>query len=352
MPSGRFTPDLQPCGWPVDAFGVGLKMAGSFAGSFALATLLLLPGCRPVARGAATPAATPSPAPKSTVDTRALGRARFAPFLDDFVEQEHAFVPLQPFARESHAWICANRSETAWSVDLTDGEVEFLGVDRGRVHRDPLPLKVDAATFERAQMERRLVHPVSDGWIIALSSVESGGEVWWVSRDGSRSEMIEGKHVVGFVNSAHGLLAALGQSYVTAEYGELVRFRPGAEGWAVDTMVDLGEVPRAMAVDHDGSILVVTPRNLLRVQPGDRLTHRLHHGKWIEMVPNSVTVDDYGVVHIGMRHAVVRLEPKNSTYKETWLVPSDCTRLEPGEDGEPCQCHGRDDDPLADASEF
>jgi hypothetical protein len=290
------------------------------------------PAAAPQDRQAALPAA-PS--------RSARGRARFAPWLDAFVEPpEGEFVAISPLRHDSPFWACAARSERAYGVALSDGEVQFLPAAALRPRGEFPPEFEGLRRAATAGTTPRLVQPVEDGWLVALSGAEATGEVWWVSHDGRRQQMVVAKPVVAFVDTSHGLVAGLGSSWATSEHGELVVLRPREGSWRSDRLLDLGEVPKALAVDAQGRILLATPRSVLRVLPGEGATKLLHTGHWASLGPNSLTVDDDQVIHVGMRYGVARLTPRgDGAFDEAWMVPKSCPRLLPDAD-DACRCEG------------
>jgi hypothetical protein len=72
----------------------------------------------------------------------------------------------------------------------------------------------------------------------------------------------------------------------------------------------------------DGSLLIATTRRLLRVLPSDKTVEVLHKDAfWGWLYPDSLVVTPGGVIYLGMRHGVARIEKKGRQYQVVWLLP-------------------------------
>ena len=194
--------------------------------------------------------------------------------------------------------------------------------------QDPLPFDIQPQKAEADLAGHRHVKRVSDGWLVGFDAGEFGGALWWFSADGGSRKKLADDNVVGFADSASGVLALVGLAHMGTDYGKvlLVRESQGGER-RVEVVADMGAAPAAYAMESDGSLLVATYEKLIRARTTGGV-EQLHAPVNGFIIPNSMTLSDGGVLHIGMRHFVLRLSPADGGYREEWFVPEDCPEFE------------------------
>lgn len=224
-------------------------------------------------------------------------------------------------------------------MDLANGTASIHPTAALGTRRDPLPAAAEGdERLEWPFGTNRRVVPLERGDLVALSAADRAGEIWFVPPGGPPRMVLAGT-LVDVVVTPAGPVAAVGQGYVTSEHGALYLLAPAEDGLEARRLADLGEVPRALFAEAGGTILVVTPRALLRLDPAarDPFPRLVHRGQWLALRPTSVVREADGTVYLGIRHAVVRLVPTAAGYREDWLLPRAC----PDEAGEACACLAR-----------
>lgn len=236
-------------------------------------------------------------------------------------------VSQKPDGLDNLDWRCAGYSEREWRVVPGLEGVEISRLPNGPV-QDPLPFDIRPQKAEAGLAGHRRVKRVGDGWLVGFDAGEFGGALWWFSADGSERKKLADENVVGFADGASGVLALVGLYHMGLNYGKLLLVREGQGGdRRVEVVADLGAAPAAYAMEPDGSLLVATHRKLIRARTTGGV-EQLHAPANGFIYPNSMTLSVAGVLHIGMRHFVLRLSPAGGGYKEEWFVPSECSKFE------------------------
>jgi hypothetical protein len=207
---------------------------------------------------------------------------------------------------------CANYSRT-WKVSLYS---EKLVIVEGRDRSGMSSIEYGSGKLE------------------GLDHGEFGGGLWWL--DGASKTKISDENVHGFVRTQFGTLAFVGLDHMSLRSGKVLIIGGGDIGPPSTTVLaDLGESPGAFALAPDGSVVLVTSSKIYRIKsPGvietigsAEDTPARFGGKFGGLYPTSVAVLRSGAIYVGMRHFVIRLTPKGSSYAEDWLVPSHCRRF-------------------------
>lgn len=268
--------------------------------------------------------------------------SRFAPFFAPTGEPLDGFDVVRPPAVDAPERSCLQGSTLAYRVELANGTTAIHPTAALSSQRDPLPegVLVDERLDWPDDTERR-VFPVDGGYLVALTAHDRAGEVWFVAPN-TAPKMILAGSIVDLVNTPAGWVAAVGQGYITSEHGALFLLAPGPKGLEARRLANLGEVPRAVFADRDGTVLIVTPRALLRLDPAaaDPFPQLVHRGQWLALRPTSVVREASGTIYLGIRHGVVRLVPSGIGYREDWLLPRAC----PETAADACSCLGRNGD--------
>lgn len=230
---------------------------------------------------------------------------------------------------------CAGFSEREWQV-APDGEGVKITPYRERRVEEPLPFETRSTNRGDGLYGDRHVRRVDDGWLVGFDAGEFGGSLWWFGVDGRERRKLTSDNVVGFADSAAGVLALAGLAHMGEDRGGVLLVREGRGGdRKVEPLADLGGAPTAFASESSDSLVVVTFTRVVRVRASGEV-EQLYATEGDERLPypNSLTLSKAGVVHVGMRHFVLRLSPSDSGYRQEWFVPEDCDELDFG--GDPC----------------
>lgn len=226
---------------------------------------------------------------------------------------------------------CAGSSEREWQV-APDGEGVRITPYRERLVEEPLPFEVRSSSRGDGLYGNRHVRRVDDGWLVGFDAGEFGGSLWWFGVDGRQSRKLAAENVVGFADGAAGVLAPAGLAHMGIDRGGVLLVREGRGGdRKVEALADLGSAPTAFAPESPDSLVVATYTRVVRVRAsgGVEQLYATAQGEHLPY-PNSLTLSKAGVVHVGMRHFVLRLSPSASGYREEWFVPADCGKFRPG----------------------
>lgn len=229
--------------------------------------------------------------------------------LDDFEALQESLIPQQIVR-------CPQQGDCFWRVRGTS----------------------DGVHIDHSRPERKLVAAVADGSIVAHNNGEFGASLFWVSRNGSTRHLLGNPHVNALIVTKQGVFAATGLDHLIDGSGQLLLIsRDQRAEWRTTPFADLGAVAYAATLAPDGSILVVTRTQLVKVTPSGEVTV-LHTGRWDKtfavgdelgtmsvFAPSSIALSPGGVVYIGMTGAVVVLTPSAAGgYREQWLAPKSC----------------------------
>jgi hypothetical protein len=238
-----------------------------------------------------------------------------------------------PDERGSSVLQCAGSSEREWEVS-SEGDGVKISPYREDTVQEPLPFDIRPQDAAAGLAGDRHVKRVGDGWLVGFDAGEFGGGLWWFSADGRKRKKLAEDNVVGFADSSVGVLALVGLAHMGIDYGKVLLVREGQEGdRPVEAVADLGSEPTAFATESADALIVATYDRVIRVLTSGEV-ERLLAPEGSLPYPNSLTLSKAGVIHVGMRHFVLRLSPAGEGYKEEWFVPSDCNKFKSG--GFPC----------------
>jgi hypothetical protein len=174
--------------------------------------------------------------------------------------------------------------------------------------------------------------------IVGFDAGEFGGRAFWFSRDGRERhplsvfpepESVEGVHaenVHALVSFGADVLAFEGLAHLVMDEGRVVRIHREDDGrWRAATFAILPGAPEAIVAEPPGRWLVAVPSGIVRLYDTGRVD-----GIWSErdigmLYPTSGVRLSDGEVFFGMRHFVLRLRPKASSYDVDVLVPPGCS---------------------------
>lgn len=277
----------------------------------------------PLCRTASLP-----PNPKSEFGRLLTYRARCGPLEGD---------PRRWAARDpadGDGWFMMSRfSACDWKVQQETGVVRAVA-DFPRKRSLELPVRV--STTPRWQVARcgfqkcasRTPEPpldvadfleVDEGLLVAYDSGEFGGGLIWFDARGRLRQTITSANTLRVVATSRGPVAFTGLSHMMTDEGHVVRLTRRGAGWRFTSRV-LPGAPRVVSPQADGSFLVVTTEDLVKITEGLQVVH-LHHGAWRDLYPTTLVEDADGSFFIGMRYAIAHLRPGRGGMTEEWLVP-------------------------------
>lgn len=203
----------------------------------------------------------------------------------------------------SSAWVARSHRPPAAELACTDFSSLFWAVSliRGLAQATELPLRrhVDALPFQIAagpdREGNRYVEAVPDGWIVGFDHGEFGGGLWWFSSNGAESRRIRPdasersdqnhndlpENAVGLPVVGGERFVLMGLDHLMDRSGRIFRLVHDTTGWRIDPVAVLDAEPDVWFVD------------------GDRL-----------------------------RQYVLNLDQSKGSWRETWLTPAACLKVE------------------------
>ncbi len=246
-----------------------------------------------------------------------------SPGLDEIPDDPGRWIEADPPRHHTEAWLAANHDDHEWVVTLRD--------DRPRAHlRDakaeapaPLPFEVDGGAREGLYGRRSSIE-VADGWIVGFDAGEFGCGLWWFSPDGKDRLKLADAHVKRFLPTDSGLLTVEGLAHLSLDRGRILRISLDPKGrWRAEDFLDLKAAPQVAAKLADGRLLIATNDRLLKIDPATKgVEVLLDKAFWGGLYPNSMALTSTGVIYVGMRHGVAKVEKKGDAYQVRWLLPN------------------------------
>lgn len=236
------------------------------------------------------------------------------------------YVTEPPQAGSEQELIANNDSKHEWLVILGKAgpEVKWRG---HKPQDDPLPFDpppIKPGSSKEGLGGRRTSAKVNDGWIVGFDAGEFGGALWWFSPDGTKRTKVMDANVLRLIPTKAGLLAIEGIAHGGTDEGKVIRLVQDRNGrWQGEVFADLGHAPQVVVKDVDGSLVVATTNQLLRIIPSSKkVVVMIDHVFWDLLYPNSMVIAPSGAIFVGMRHGVARLKKQGTSYKVEWLLPS------------------------------
>lgn len=238
------------------------------------------------------------------------------------------------------AHFAANYSKYEWEVYLDNGNplVKPLTMrgDTGGVCtlepplQSPFPVPSLRNIQGMDELYENISTKVDDGWIICFATAGDAvkKELWWFSLDVSRKYKISEDKIVKFFKIDNQLFALEGRSYLEGEKkidtGKilLLQKQSGTSKWISDTILILPQAPHAGCLIDDGSLYIVTTSSVLKVSDMKKVDVIVKDAFWEGLYPVSIIKTDSGLIYIGMRQGVAKLNISDANQKIEWLVPS------------------------------
>jgi hypothetical protein len=275
------------------------------------------------------PGRAQEPAQASTQASPAKGAAK----QDDFPADLSRWVVLEAPTLGTEKWRTANHSSVEWYVSLQDGKPIAYLYDWRKQKIVTLPFGLEPAKLgepykiipgKTTELGTKGTVQVDDGWLLSTNMGEWGGDISWLSSDGTKQNKVSDDQVEMFLQTRHwGLMAIEGLSHLGLSRGTVVQIQKEKGQWRSKLFVDLKEAPYVFTEEADGSLLVFTSSRLLRVRPDRKIEPLLTKAFWGGLYPNSVLLMPNGELYVGMRHGVAHLRPsREGNYKMEWLLPT------------------------------
>lgn len=263
----------------------------------------------------------------------AVGLAQFIDVPDD----PEKWIAGDPPRKYDERWYAANHNTTyPWVVTLRDGRPRVARLGSEKEPADPLPFQIPRGTAaEGLNGSRRFTAKVDDGWIVAFNAGEFGAGLWWFSPDGKRRQKLAEAWIKGFVPTEAGLLALEGIAHGSHSHGGLIRIDRDSKGrWRTEGFVDLKSPANVATKLADGSLLVASDNQVVRVNPSSKKVEVLvDDAFWDGLYLTSMVVARDGSIYLAMRHGVARIREKDGKHQVTWLVPEPLLRAKPAPEG-------------------
>ena len=247
-------------------------------------------------------------------------------------------------ARPSDAdFACTGHGTLFWSTSLQDGVPHATRIGL-REHVDPLPFEVSP---DRDRKGNRWVTAVRDGWIIGFDQGEFGGGLWWFNGDGTRSQRVRPgadasasrpvpENVLGLPKVGGEQIVLMGLDHLVTSAGGVFRLERAESGWFLSRLARLDGKPDPWVVDGK-QLLFLTVSGLWSVEPRG-IVRQLHQTDIGTYSASAIVRARDGAIYVGLRHYVVKLEQYRGQWRETWLTPAACTKVETK--GDRCECAG------------
>lgn len=177
-----------------------------------------------------------------------------------------------------------------------------------------LPFLITSTPADSGKLKgNRSILETANGYLIAFYRGEQGGSLYWFSANGQRNTRIADMPLLK-------LMEYNGQVYGVAAdtLHSVVKINKKGSSYDVRTYKKLSNAPRAADISADGTIVLVTDKSLLSVNPQGTVQTLMAKGFWNGyLFPQSLTVYN-DVAWVGMRKGVLKydLRAKNAQ----WLM--------------------------------
>jgi hypothetical protein len=261
----------------------------------------------------------------------------------DYSAELSRWVSVPPPASESKEGRGANWSRVEWKVYEQGGRAIARRLERQprptlndrNSYRPPFQINVFFAADgpvlrephtrpNKERISRDRLAKVEDGWLFAANGGEWGGAIWWFAPDGSRHYKVSDDQVGQFHETTAGLLATEGLAHMGLNHGKVIRLKQSSSGkWVSEKFASLDAAPAVSLLDRDGSLLIASFKDLVRVRMNGQAETLLPEARvcWKYLYPGSMIVLPSGDIFLGMRFAVTRLRKTVTGYEPFWLIP-------------------------------
>lgn len=164
--------------------------------------------------------------------------------------------------------------------------------------------------------------PVDDGWLTPVDAGEFGGGILWLSRDGSRKNIVSGRNTLAILKTEKGIFAVQALNHMMFWYGSLVKVERGPAGWTAKAVTDIHTSPFVVI---DGDRFVMATNEYVSTLETDGTQHEIYRPMNYEdgFTVASMVRRKGGEIWIGTDRAVLRLRPKaGGEYQAQWFLPA------------------------------
>jgi len=218
-----------------------------------------------------------------------------------------------PIPTNKDTLIKNNYSQNEWRVFLKDN---ILHVANVTVQDSPIvPFKIDHGGKTHISAIQ-----VNDGYVVGFNSGEWGGHLDWFSKDGKTHYQISDDQVAGFIKKDGKIYVIQGLAHLTLSFGSILKIERDAGKWISKEYLKLPFAPSMFASDAQGNFIIITSKNLLKVDKNKMITTLVKNGMWyLGPSPNSIVFNN-NAIYAGMRAGVYKYNL--TTGREEWLMPN------------------------------
>ena len=175
------------------------------------------------------------------------------------------------------------------------------------------------AIEERTFRGKRFFMSVDDGYLIGFNRGESGGYIFWFSKDGTKNYKISDDNIVQFKNRDNKIYAIAGLEHLSMLEGSIIEIKKEKGKWVSVEYLKIPTAPVAVELDTENNLVIVTSSSLLSVDTNKNLQILIAKGIWDSFLyPNSLVIQNE-TLFIGMRKGIFKYNLL--TKKEEWLLP-------------------------------
>jgi len=287
-----------------------------------------LAGCTPAAGPAPPSGSTPpaaavsaSASPPSVASAEPTGPAALSPwpFLPDGCPPGRHDVRqwrrIDPAAVTVDQRYSLNYSQCSWDVSIRDG------VAGAEAHPDTRPAIPPGLRVPDRWGPPRVIKRGRSGFLVGFNHGEWGGALRWYSESGPLKRELLDDNVVDLLQVPAGFIAFTGLAHLGSDDGRATEIIDTGTLFRLGRSVDLGSAPRAVLLEGDGAVLVVTMAGISRISPSFQVTGLLST-RWGSFYPVSLAREGT-IAYVGMRGVVAEVDLAADTPTETWLSPAD-----------------------------
>lgn len=230
---------------------------------------------------------------------------------------------------------CGSFSHQVWGVAVRDGSVQIeRDFEWYRGSGPTIPFELSGLHF----LGRRHTLALPGGFVVGTDLGEEGGWLSWVGASGMPIQQLASENVHGLIQRGKEVLALQGLMHLSINQGTARWLGPTPRGrWKVTGAAKLDSAPQTFVATAD-AVYVLTFKSLSRIG-ADRKVNIVQQVQTGPLFPSSMVVDAQGVLWVGMRHFVLRLQPSGTSFTEEWLTPKGCDQARVvGDLGDDCVC--------------
>lgn len=155
---------------------------------------------------------------------------------------------------------------------------------------------------------------VENGWLIGFDKGEWGGGLFWFNELGTVHEKILSGNIKDLLRVGSEIYAIEGLAHLSSSNGQILKISTIDDQWTVNKMLDLPSAPYASTVIDEHELLIVTSRELIKVDTHFEIQTLVNDGFWQGyLYPNSIVVNDE-IGYVGMLGGILKIrldEPEN-----------------------------------------